>query len=200
MAVKDSLMGILTLGPAYGLQLHSELCARAPHRARTNVGQIYATLERLVSAGYVLRSGSSTEGFPLYTLTDVGDALAQAWLSGETVTSFTEWPEFLDHIMVARSLNDSTLEKVISVYESILSSDPPPHNLPVTAEKKMIDLAQRHITDAALAWLGDIRRDLRRRANPARASGAVSPDAIDGQIVTHGYREERPKRGRPTLS
>ena len=29
MAVRESLLGILTLGPAYGLQLHAELGARA---------------------------------------------------------------------------------------------------------------------------------------------------------------------------
>lgn len=62
MSVRDALLGILTLGPAYGLQLHAELGARAPHRAKTNVGQVYGTLDRLVTAGLVVHEGLSEIG------------------------------------------------------------------------------------------------------------------------------------------
>ena len=53
MSVRDGLLAILSLGPAYGLQLHSELASRSPHRGPVNVGQIYATLDRLVARGLV---------------------------------------------------------------------------------------------------------------------------------------------------
>lgn len=51
MSVRDGLLALLTLGPAYGLQLHAELLDRAAHRRRVNVGQIYSTLERLRERG-----------------------------------------------------------------------------------------------------------------------------------------------------
>jgi hypothetical protein len=41
MSVRDGLLSVLTLGPAYGLQMHAELASRAPHRKPVNVGQIY---------------------------------------------------------------------------------------------------------------------------------------------------------------
>ena len=53
MSVRDGLLAVLSLGEGYGLQLHSELAARAPHRSPVNVGQIYSTLERLARAGLV---------------------------------------------------------------------------------------------------------------------------------------------------
>lgn len=199
MAVKESLMGILTLGPAYGLQLHSELCARAPHRARTNVGQIYGTLDRLVSAGSVVKSGATADGLPLYALTEKGAGAAQSWLIGETLTSFTEWPELLDHVMIARSLSDSTLERVIGAYERMLTVDHTAQGQSATGGAAMVRLAQSHVINAALAWLEDIRRDLNRR----KLSGSPEKDssvAEEDEGVSRGYRIERPKRGRPVLS
>lgn len=198
MAVKESLMGILTLGPAYGLQLHSELCARAPHRARTNVGQIYATLERLITAGSAVRDGKTIDGYPLYALTKNGSVQANSWLTGETTTSFTDWTELLDHIMIARSLSDSMLELVIGVYESILTNDIAPKRSAIGGAEQMNDLAQRHIKNAGLAWLGDIRRDLSSQQNPETASSKGLPDqAHEGRAG--GYRIQQPKRGRPPL-
>jgi DNA-binding PadR family transcriptional regulator len=199
MAVKESLMGILTLGPAYGLQLHSELCARAPHRARTNVGQIYGTLDRLVSAGFVVKSGATVDGLPLYALTEKGSVGAQSWLTGETLTSFTEWPEMLDHIMIARSLSDSTLERVIGAYEGILTIDHSVFRQSAIGGEAMVDLAQQHVFNAALAWLGDIRRDLNRRRLSGSSTTASSVTETE-ESVSRGYRTERPKRGRPVLS
>ena len=193
-------MGIMTLGPAYGLQLHSELCGRAPHRARTNVGQIYATLERLVAAGTAQKSGATIDGFPLYSLTDKGQTQAQSWLVGETVMSFSEWSEILDHIMIARSLSDSALERVIGVYERILTRDPMQPALPANIGQTMADLAQQHIINAALAWLGDIRRDLSRRLTRAEDPATDSRGAECDDDVARGYRAHRPKRGRPALA
>ena len=53
MSVRSSLLAILTMGPAYGFQLHGELAVRTAGRRSVNVGQIYATLERLVVQGAV---------------------------------------------------------------------------------------------------------------------------------------------------
>ena len=193
-------MGIMTLGPAYGLQLHAELCGRAPHRARTNVGQIYATLERLVAAGTAQKSGATSDGFPLYSLTDKGQTQAQSWLVGETVMSFSEWSEILDHIMIARSLSDSALERVIGVYERILTRDPMQPALPANTGQTMVDLAQQHIINAALAWLGDIRRDLSRRLTRSEDPATDSRGAECDDDIARGYLPHRPKRGRPALA
>src|SRR5687767_9505885 len=45
MAVRDALLTLLTMGPAYGFQLHGGVGARTGGRRQVNVGQTYATLE-----------------------------------------------------------------------------------------------------------------------------------------------------------
>ncbi|MES2170284.1 MAG: PadR family transcriptional regulator, partial [Actinomycetota bacterium] len=65
MSVRDGLLAILTLGPAYGLQLHSELTTRAPHRKPVNVGQIYGTLDRLVKQHLIEPAGFTEDALPL---------------------------------------------------------------------------------------------------------------------------------------
>lgn len=104
MSVRDCLLAILTLGPQYGLQLHAELTTRTPHRAATNVGQIYSTLERLVRDGKVETGGSTDDGLPLYRLTDTGTSEVDAWLIPQDFSRETAWPDILDLVFMVRSL------------------------------------------------------------------------------------------------
>ena len=76
MSVRDGLVAILTLGPAYGLQLHAELARRAPHRGPVNVGQIYSTLDRLSTQRLIASAG----------VTDAGVALGMRAAEWPTVT------------------------------------------------------------------------------------------------------------------
>jgi len=219
MAVREALLAILTLGPAYGLQLHSELCSRAPHRAKTNVGQIYGTLERLTNARLVVRSGETADGLPLYVLTDAGSREAQSWLRGDAVVTATDWPEFLDHVLVARSLSDDLLEVVLGVYESVLTASDGLTKERTRSGADVFAAANWHFKNAALAWLGDIRHDLGARSTKAHFKiGAAREDVeshVDSEVdvdanagadtvprdpVPHGYLAVRPKRGRPLRS
>ena len=199
MAVKEALLGILTLGPAYGLQLHFELCSRAPHRERTNVGQIYGTLERLSVAGMVLRAGETSDGLPLYALTSEGVSAAESWLRAESVLTLTEWPELLDHILIARSLSDDTLESVVGVYEQILTEDIPVHDRRSGSSVNIMAAANEHFRNAALAWLGDVRRELSSRRSNTQNGTLFARDDSGEEAVPHGYLITRPKRGRPAL-
>lgn len=193
MAVKEALLGILTLGPAYGLQLHSELRERAPHRSRTNVGQIYGTLDRLILAGLVSRLGETTDGLPLYSLTDSGHHRAEEWLTGRDVITVNDWPELLDRILLARSLDEGSLESVIGAYERILASDLSEPASTDHGPSTLLAAANARFHGAALAWLGDVRRDMSgRHGLEAGPSGTASSG------VAHGYSANRPKRGRPS--
>lgn len=171
MSVRDAMLGILTLGPAYGLQLHAELGERAPHRAKTNVGQIYATLDRLVKSGHVAEAGATTDGLPLYQLAPQGFEDAREWLTGATVVTLPEWPDFLDQVLVARTVDDSATASLITRYRSVLG----------TADKTLSDelslAADAGLRSAASTWL-----DIVEKA---------------GSDV-RGYQTNRPKRGRPS--
>lgn len=193
MAVREALLGILTLGPAYGLQLHAELCERAPHRSRTNVGQIYGTLERLVVASLVARAGETAEGLPLYSLTEAGHARAGDWLTGHDLVVANDWPELLDRVLIARSLNDTLLESVIGAYEIMLTTEratrPQTGRVPLALSAAAAD----RFEGAALGWLGDVRRDMTQRSHREGPHGQKADSVSAG----HGYNTERPKRGRP---
>ena len=77
MAVRDALLALLTAGPAYGFQLHGGLAARTGGRRLVNVGQTYATLERLTKQGLIESAGSTGDGLPLHRLTAAGEAGAE---------------------------------------------------------------------------------------------------------------------------
>lgn len=173
MAVRESLLGILTLGPAYGLQLHYELGSRAPHRAQTNVGQIYGTLERLTKAGLVEQKGQTQEGLPLYRLTPTGVSEANNWLEGSDIDSNSpvpEWPEILDRVLISRSVRLKSATVLIGRLEKCLDDN----DSPATT---LSDLANSHFRDAAKAWLDDAKSDQANTDIP--------------------YASNRPKRGRP---
>ena len=104
MAVRDALLALLTTGPAYGFQLHGGLAERTGARRTVNVGQTYATLERLAKQRLVEPAGATDDGLPLHRLTSAGEAAAQAWLSGTDAAGADPWDETVDRVLIALSL------------------------------------------------------------------------------------------------
>ncbi|NQX14536.1 PadR family transcriptional regulator [Rathayibacter sp. VKM Ac-2857] len=179
MSVRDGLLALLTLGPAYGLQLHAELLDRAAHRRRVNVGQIYSTLDRLRERGLVAAAGSTEDGLPLHALTDEGRAEALAWLSGDGASAEEDWDDVLDRILLASSLSDADLDAVLDAYRSTLPDE----------QEVLDDHPQRRL--AARAVL--VRDDALRRLLEAAREELAGAD--EGGAV-RGYALERPRRGR----
>ena len=173
MAVRESLLGILTLGPAYGLQLHYELGSRAPHRAKTNVGQIYATLERLHKAGLVTPAGTNAEGLPLWRLTDMGASDAALWLRGDDVDELPEWSDVLDVVLISRSVNASASVVLVKHLLTLAGNQPTPTG------NALADSATVQYRAALASWL--------------KEAAAAPTDEM-------GYQLSRPKRGRPARS
>jgi DNA-binding PadR family transcriptional regulator len=114
MAVRDALLALLTAGPAYGFQLHGGLAARTGGRRLVNVGQTYATLERLTKQGLIESAGSTSDGLPLHRLTIAGEAAAIAWLGGADAAGGDPWDETLDRVLVAWSLPGCDAAAVVS--------------------------------------------------------------------------------------
>src|SRR5215204_3987291 len=104
MAVRDALLALLTTGPAYGFQLHGGLAERTGGRRVVNVGQTYATLERLAKQRLVESAGTTPDGLPLHRLTTAGQDAATAWLSGADAAGADPWDETVDRVLIALSL------------------------------------------------------------------------------------------------
>src|SRR5260370_8121332 len=62
MSVGHALLGLLSEGPKYGLQLREEFEARTGEVWPLNVGQVYTTLQRLERDGLVESDGTGDDG------------------------------------------------------------------------------------------------------------------------------------------
>lgn len=185
MSVRDGLLAVLSLGEAYGLQLHSELAARAPHRRPVNVGQIYGTLERLARTGLVESAGATADALPLYRLTDGGAAAATSWMTEPVLDGLPEWTEMLDQVLVTSSIDPVSAKTVAERYRRWWEADLAATRSapePTLADARLALVAREAQAVAAIAWLGS---------------------AIAALVDYDSFRplsDTRPKRGRRVAS
>ncbi|MFB2555932.1 PadR family transcriptional regulator [Herbiconiux liangxiaofengii] len=177
MSIRSGILAVLSVTEAYGLQLHGELEERTDRVGRVNVGQIYSTLDRLVSAGLVRMSGATDDGLPLYGLTDDGTAAAEAWLRQPSLDVADPWGDMTFKVLLATSLGHPGVVDLIDGY----SAEWREMSAAATATQppRPAGLAQRRLAQAALEWLDDLR---------ALPGGPVS--------LARPLRNERPRRGR----
>jgi DNA-binding PadR family transcriptional regulator len=192
MSVRSCLLAILTIGPAYGFQLHGELESRTAGRRAVNVGQIYGTLERLVKQEAVESAGHTTDGLPLYRITALGRAEALHWLSDTESAPGDEWNDLVDRVLIAASLPHPHVlgidaRDMVAGYRRRWQSVVDPEALAAasTGAERLAGGARAALACAALAWLQDV--DVLLADGPA-------------EVFQHGLNDVRPKRGRRPAS
>jgi DNA-binding PadR family transcriptional regulator len=116
VSIRDGLLALLTQGPAYGLLLRNELAARTARQAPLNVGQVYATLERMLGAGLVRRERDTDDGLPRYLLTETGTAEAELWVRTPVHDVAAPWESMRFQVLLARSLPGISSEELVSRY------------------------------------------------------------------------------------
>ena len=157
MSVRDGLLAVLSLGEGYGLQLHSELAAREPHRRPVNVGQIYSTLERLARSGLVEPAGTTVDSLPLYRLTGAGATAARFWMSEPVLDGLPEWTEMLDQVLVTSSIDPVAAKTMSERYRRWWERDLAGTRSevePTLADARLALVAREAQAVAAIAWLG----------------------------------------------
>ena len=178
MSIRSGILAVLTATDAYGLQLHGELEERTERVGRVNVGQIYSTLDRLVTAGLVRASGSTDDGLPLYGLTDEGAGAGEAWLTEASIEGADPWGDMTFKVLLATSLGHEGAPALVAHYRAVWRREA------TAAEGRSPgDLARRRLAAAALAWLDDLE------ALPGGLEALATP-----------LRNERPRRGRRPAS
>ncbi|PJJ63309.1 PadR family transcriptional regulator [Compostimonas suwonensis] len=178
MSVRNGLLAVLTLGTAYGFQLHSELVSRAPHRRSVNVGQIYGTLERVVASGHARIAGTTDDGLPLYELTDAGRRDVETWLDGAVTDKTSGWDEMLDRVLIASSLPGARPQESIERYLGYWSLVAPDQNgvdAELTVQDRLAGLAVTRNARAAVAWLTAAREQLDAEPGAARGLSDIRP-------------------------
>jgi DNA-binding PadR family transcriptional regulator len=181
VSVRSALLAILTIGPAYGLQLHGELASRTAGRRSVNAGQIYGTLERLIRQDAVESAGATPDGLPLYQLTHSGREEALDWLHSTDSSPGDEWSDLVDRVLIASSLSHVDAMSVVTAYrehwEAVGAGDSPS----VIGQDRLAAQAGRSLANAALAWLDDVETQL----------------VSDGQgALSREFSADRPRRGR----
>jgi len=182
MTLRHSLLAVLTLGPAYGYQLHAEVVERTRRDAPLNVGQVYSTLDRLRRDSLIEDAGSTPDNLPLYQLTDNGTIEARMHL---TEPDLPDWHDMVERVLLALSLPGNHVAPLIANYR-LLWAPRPGHSNEIAdptggAAQAAAQHAARLMQSAALAWLDSLpeiepwplRTDRRRRGR--RAAEAVHP-------------------------
>ena len=117
MSVRHALLGLLSEGPKYGLQLRQEFEVRTGDVWPLNVGQVYTTLQRLERDGLVESDDSSAEGPQRgYRITEAGEAELSDWL--RTPPDLTSPPrdDLVIKVLIAVSLPGVDAREVIQVH------------------------------------------------------------------------------------
>lgn len=174
-------MALLTQGPAYGLQLRNEIGARSRRATPLNVGQVYATLERLRLAGLVSQEAHTEDGLPLYQLSPAGSAEAAAWLGAPAIDPANPWESMAFQLMIARSLPGVDSAPLIAGYREYWRA--------------------RHLA-AQEAYAPETGAELRSSADEALSIAALGWLDLAAETDDRGtpVSRVRPPRGRPAGS
>ena len=159
MSVRSGILAVLSLGPAYGSQVHGEVETRMHRVGQINVGQIYSTLDRLQSQGFVMSEGMTRDGLPLYALTARGRVEVETLVS--TADAGCTWSDFVGHVLLVASLPGVPVDDLLRAYREAFLEDEPPAG--GTSEEPLAALGQkasRILSGSALAWLDEVQQVL----------------------------------------
>src|ERR1700683_3934639 len=102
MSVRHAMLALLTEGPKYGLRLREEFEARTGEVWPLNVGQVYATLQRLERDGLVESDGTGDEGAQKsFRITAEGEQELADWLRMPPDLSSPPRDELVMKVLVA---------------------------------------------------------------------------------------------------
>lgn len=195
MSVRQSLLAILNQGPCYGYQLRTEFDRRTGSTWPINVGQIYATLDRLERDGLVTKLDADADGQTFYEITEGGRAEVDNWLGSPVVRTAAARDELAIKLAIAVTLPGVDIAQVIQVQRAStlttlqeLTRTKNATDSPESSEELAWLLVVDSLIFAAEAevrWLDHSETRLAR----AVAAGVAGPIPLNTEL---------PKRGRPT--
>jgi DNA-binding PadR family transcriptional regulator len=121
MSVRHALLGLLSEGPKYGLQLREEFEARTGEVWPLNVGQVYTTLQRLERDGLVESDGTGDDGPQKgFRITAAGEEELAGWLRTPPDLSSPPRDELVIKVLVAARLPGVDVHEVIQAHRRYL--------------------------------------------------------------------------------
>src|SRR5215469_16773377 len=114
MSVRHALLGLLSEGPKYGLQLREEFEATTGEVWPLNIGQVYTTLQRLERDGLVESDDHGADGPQKgFRITPDGTAELARWLRTPPDLSSPPRDELVIKVLVALRLPGSGVRDVM---------------------------------------------------------------------------------------
>jgi DNA-binding PadR family transcriptional regulator len=170
MSVRHALLAILSEGPAYGLQLHERFERRTGQLWSLNVGQVYATLQRLERDGLIADTDSTQDGAQRpYRITDEGRRELDRWIASPPELSVPPRDELIMKVMIAVHMPDADIGEFLQAHRKALvelmqrwtrlraasETDDLPYTLMVDAELLRLE--------SVIHWLDIVLAKTRRR-------------------------------------
>jgi DNA-binding PadR family transcriptional regulator len=117
VSVRHALLGLLSEGPKYGLQLREEFEARTGEVWPLNVGQVYSTLQRLERDGLVEAEDDAESGPQRgYRITAEGRDELASWLRTPPDLTAPPRDELVIKILVALRVPGTDVREVIQIH------------------------------------------------------------------------------------
>ena len=172
MSVRHAILALLSEGPKYGLQLRQEFEARTGEVWPLNVGQVYATLQRLERDGLVESADDhdrARDGIQKgYRITEPGHRELLDWLNNPLDDAQPPRDELLIKVLVAVEVPGVEVHDVIQVHRRHLVETMQRYTS-LKADAAEDDVALALVVDAelfriegAVRWLDTAEVRLRR--------------------------------------
>src|SRR5215204_7421330 len=117
MSVPHALLALLSDGPKYGLRLQSEFESRTGEVWPLNVGQVYATLQRLERDGLVeTDDGESERSRKRYRITSTGERELVEWLRTPPTLVPPPRDELVIKVLVALQIPGIDIREILQVH------------------------------------------------------------------------------------
>ncbi|MDZ7577054.1 MAG: helix-turn-helix transcriptional regulator [Candidatus Nanopelagicales bacterium] len=147
MAIKSSLLALLSEGESYGYELKRVFEERTGGTWPVNIGQVYSTLTRLERDGLVFTVGEDASGHVVYAVTQEGRVAASAWLAEPVLTERAPRDELAIKVAIAMRSPEADVEALMLIQRA-------------ASLEHMQELTRMKNTDADPAWLLMMERSL----------------------------------------
>jgi DNA-binding PadR family transcriptional regulator len=177
MSVRHALLGLLSEGPKYGLQLRQEFEQRTGEVWPLNVGQVYTTLQRLERDGLVESDDAGEdERQKGFRITPEGERELAAWLRTPPEDTAPPRDELVIKILVALSVPGVDVREVVQVHRRYLVELMQQWTR-IKEDEARYDLSLALVVDAELFRLDSVIRWL------DMADARLKRAAVDGQAA-----------------
>jgi DNA-binding PadR family transcriptional regulator len=121
LSVRHALLGLLSEGPKYGLQLREEFESATGEVWPLNIGQVYTTLQRLERDGLIESDGTGDEGPQKgFRITAAGSEELGTWLRTPPDLSLPPRDELVIKVLVALRLPGTSAHDVMQAHRRYL--------------------------------------------------------------------------------